>query len=93
MLFIPFIENAFKHGKKSGKGTIIIRIESYDSELYFLCINQKRELSETEEEIDSGIGIDNIKRRLELIFPQKHKLVISENEQEFRVNMMIKLAT
>jgi two-component system, LytTR family, sensor kinase len=91
MLFIPFIENAFKHGKKSGDGKIKIALILERDEIRFTCLNQKRELNKTEQKEPKGIGIQNIKRRLELLYPAMHKLAIEEDEKYFSAKLMIKL--
>ncbi|MDX9705685.1 MAG: histidine kinase [Weeksellaceae bacterium] len=89
MLFIPFIENVFKHGKKSEDEKIEIRIEVNEHEINFFCKNTKRVLNETEKISNAGIGIANIKRRLEILFPANNKLDIFENEKHYIVNLKI----
>jgi sensor histidine kinase YesM len=92
MLFIPFIENAFKHGKKSGNDKILIQLDYQNQELKFLCFNKKRELNETEKTGNHGIGMENIRRRLELIYAEKHTLLINETDAEFQVDLKIYLS-
>ncbi len=89
MLFIPFIENVFKHGKKTEEEKIEIRIDVKAPKINFYCKNAKRVLSETEKIGFQGIGISNIKRRLEILFPESYKLEISENEKHYIVNLII----
>jgi two-component system, LytTR family, sensor kinase len=91
MLFIPFIENAFKHGKKSGNEKISISLEWNEPILEFTCTNRKRELSETEKTGPRGIGIENIRRRLELLYPGMHQLSIEETQTEYMVKLTIYL--
>lgn len=91
MAFIPFVENAFKHGKKNIPDGIIIRIEVEGGFLHFYCRNQIRALTETEERQGERIGLANIRRRLELLYPDNHELVIENDEKEFVVNLKIKL--
>jgi hypothetical protein len=91
MLLIPFIENAFKHGVNSEqKSRIKIEIAINKSELQFSVVNNKvnvqRDISER-----SGLGIENTKHRLELIYPSKHLLVINDTEKEFFVSLYINL--
>ncbi|MBN2663783.1 MAG: histidine kinase [Bacteroidales bacterium] len=91
MLFIPFVENAFKHGSKSKEKKITINLSANSREIEFEISNFKRELNETEKNRPKGIGIVNIKRRLELLFPEKYDLKIIENKETFNVSLFIKL--
>lgn len=91
MLFIPFIENAFKHGRKMGSAEISISLLFVEGALIFKCKNQKRVLNETEESEKKGIGIENIKRRLALLFPGKSTLEIQDLPDIFNVELKIKM--
>jgi LytS/YehU family sensor histidine kinase len=91
MLFIPFIENAFKHGKKMGSAEISISLLFVEGALIFKCKNQKRVLNETEESGKKGIGIENIQRRLALLFPGKSTLEIQDLPDIFNVELKIKM--
>jgi sensor histidine kinase YesM len=89
LLFIPFIENAFKHGKKNPEKPISIYIEFNNGTLYFTCKNGIRKLNETESNRSSGFGIANIKRRLELLFPEKYELNIHVDDSIYSVELKI----
>ncbi len=92
LIFIAFIENAFKHGKKNQKDSILMRIIAGEDDLHFYCSNLVRKLSRTEEEsFGSRIGLDNIKRRLQLLYPDRHTLTIEHNDIRFDVHLEIKL--
>ena len=91
LLFIPFIENAFKHGKKSPTIPISIFIEFKKGVLYFTCRNGVRQLNETENNQSSGFGIANIKRRLALLFPEKYELNIKNDDVQHSVELKISL--
>jgi LytS/YehU family sensor histidine kinase len=91
MLLIPFIENAFKHGVNSEqKSYIKIALIITKTELQLSVVNNKvnvqKDISER-----SGLGITNTWRRLNLIYPLKHLLVINETEREFSVSLHINL--
>jgi signal transduction histidine kinase len=91
MLLIPFIENAFKHGVNSEqKSHIKIEIIMNKTEFQLSVVNNKvnvqRDISEK-----SGLGIENTKHRLNLIYPSKHLLVINDAEKEFFVSLHINL--
>lgn len=91
MLLIPFIENAFKHGvNPEQKSQIRIDITMNKSEIQLNVVNNKvnvqKEIAER-----SGLGIENTKHRLNLIYPSNHLLVINETEKEFSVSLYINL--
>lgn len=91
LLFITFIENAFKHGKTSITNGIIIRLDVKQNTIYFNCTNHIRNKNNTEEQAEGGIGIENTKRRLELLFPRRHQLMIENDGQIFHVQLIIQL--
>ena len=93
LIFIAFVENAFKHGKKNLKEAIVIRIVVKKEELHFYCSNLIRTLSKTEEHVSSSkIGLKNITRRLQLLYPDRHTLTIENDATRFDVHLEIKLA-
>jgi two-component system LytT family sensor kinase len=93
MLFIPFVENAFKHGVAIGqRGAIQIAIVVSGQKLIFTCSNMDYcSIKRMEMEI-SGIGLENVKRRLELVYPGKHRLKINKQDGKFMVNLEIDLS-
>jgi len=79
MLLLPFVENAFKHGISAiEKSTIVIDVQVAQDILYLKVSNtlHKRTVSAIEE--GNGIGLQNTKRRLNLLYPNKHKLAIEK---------------
>lgn len=92
MLLIPFVENAFKHGVNSEQNSNIrINIKANESELHFLIANNKVNIQSDLRENSSGLGIENTKHRLALIYPSKHLLTIKETENDFIVSLHINL--
>lgn len=90
MLFIPFVENAFKHGVRIGHTSEIdIAISVTGKQLLFSCENVAYEVKKMEEK--SGIGLENVKRRLELLYPGKHSLEIQNIDDKFLVGLKIDL--
>jgi len=87
MLLVPFVENAFKHGDFSGKG-FTMKISDDHQTLTFHLQNFKKQRSK---DSLSGIGIGNVKKRLEILYPKKHVLNIVETETEFSVDLKIDL--
>jgi len=92
MLLIPFVENAFKHGVAIGQTSdIYIAILLSDNSLIFTCTNPKYAAVKKMEDEKSGIGLENVKRRLDLLYPDKHNLQISDNEGKYIVKLEIDL--
>ena len=90
MMFIPFIENAFKHGVSIGASSQIdISISLTDKQLIFNCENTNYSFIKKMEMEISGIGLENVKRRLQLVYPGKHGLIINEADGKFMVNLKI----
>ncbi|MCX6266737.1 MAG: sensor histidine kinase [Bacteroidetes bacterium] len=88
MILVPFIENAFKYGISSHENTVIgIDLKIEHETLSFTVSNQifpGREKTET-----FGIGIQNTRQRLNLIYPDRHKLILTNNGALFIVNLEI----
>jgi ligand-binding sensor domain-containing protein/sensor histidine kinase YesM len=90
MLLIAFVENAFKHGVKRGVNPgIIINLDVSDNKITFEVINYCRRNGELNKDLTGGIGLANIKRRLELLHPNKFKLDILNNEDLYHVKLHI----
>lgn len=89
MLMLPLIENAFKHGTNSTIGASHIDAALYCDEntLIFKCINTFKEQSVKD---FGGIGIENIRKRLQLLYPSKHSLKINKDVKTFSVTLEIK---
>ena len=91
MLLVPFIENAFKHGVNSEqKSHIKIEITINNTEFQLRVANNKVTVQQDISE-RSGLGIENTKHRLNLIYPSQHLLVINDGEKEFSVSLYINL--
>ncbi|MBT1705757.1 histidine kinase [Fulvivirgaceae bacterium PWU20] len=95
MLLIPFIENAFKHGiSMREESQVRISLELQQNTLYFDVFNTKHVRSENDPEKNSnGIGLMNVKQRLQLVYPNKHELVIRETAHDYFVHLVITLAS
>jgi len=93
LLFIPFIENSFKHGISYRTNSYIdISMRTEGQSLVFRCDNSvARPVEENNKEF-SGIGLDNVRKRLNLLFPGRHELTIKDTGKEFQVYLEIKTA-
>lgn len=91
MIMIPFVENAFKHSVDSSiENGIEIRIRIENHTLIFEC-NNKFDKSETDKDRVHGIGLDTVKKRLDLIYRNNHKLSINSDDSVFKVNLELEL--
>lgn len=89
MVFIPFIENAFKHtNNKKLENAITIHIFIEADEIRLECIN-KFDPTRTVKEKDNGLGNELIQKRLQLIYPDKHKLSLDKQSNLYKVNLSI----
>jgi two-component system LytT family sensor kinase len=88
LIFIPFVENSFKHSDINKKGRINIQISLNRNELKFICENT---FAETVKNVDNvgGIGLMNIKKRLEMIYPQRHVLELTKKDNIFKTTLKI----
>jgi len=90
LLFVPFIENAFKHGVSYREHSFIhigMRIDR--EQIIFISENSIGKVSQAEDLQHSGIGLENVQKRLSLLFPGKHDLKIENKETAFRVELSI----
>ena len=93
MLLIPFVENAFKHGISFREPSHIkVTLEMKDKTLYFDVYNSKHVRAESDPEKEkSGIGLNNVRQRLRLLYPNRHELIIRETGKDFFVHLTIQL--
>lgn len=91
MLMIPFIENAFKYSRieEDSDAYVKIVVSQDPKNLHFSIINSVP--SDNKPLSGSGMGINNVQHRLEIIYPQKHKLQIVDNKTDFEVNLELKV--
>ncbi len=87
---LPLIENAFKHGVDNANNSFInIMIEIDEGYMNLIILN--RIVSKMQSSISSGIGIKNIVRRLDLLYPNAYLFESSSENEIFKVNLKIKL--
>lgn len=95
MLLLPFLENSFKHGISSQKESeILIKLEVMGKTLFFETKNEIFPLHpESPEAQENGIGLVNTRRRLDLLYPNKHRLKFGKKDSinEYYVNLTISL--
>jgi sensor histidine kinase YesM len=93
LLFLPLVENSFKHGIKGDPagGYVKIMVEIGENILEISIENNKGMVDEIEDLENSGIGLANVKRRMELLYPEKSLLEINETESYFKVKLKLEL--
>ncbi|MEM8847200.1 MAG: histidine kinase [Bacteroidota bacterium] len=92
-VLMPFVENAFKHVShhKSSKNWIDIKLDITEKELFFYVSNSRNLLQLAREEDTSGIGLNNVRRRLELLYPNAHTLDIVKDNLKYTIQLGLQL--
>ncbi len=94
LLFIPFIENAFKHGVSVRKNAFIsIGLLLEGDCIRFTAANSINQVKNGSPEADSGIGLENVRKRLALLYPGRHELNISDDGTVYNVELKINTAS
>ncbi len=93
LIILPFVENAFKHGVSNfpGIATVRIKISLTENNLIFNIRNTKNPNIEKEKNYSKGIGLSNVKKRLDLMYPEKYILAINDKTETFSVNLTLQL--
>jgi len=93
LLLLPLVENSFKHGANEmlEKAWICISISVTGDQMKFKIINGKPCNQPPGMKFSSGIGLQNLRKRLALIYPDKHNLRITDGEENFTANLTIKI--
>jgi len=93
LLLIPFLENAFKHGtsEQLEQAWMHIDLSVHHTTLKFKVINS-REVTEHDETYVGGIGLQNVKKRLQLLYADRHNLRITAQDETFMIILMLELS-
>jgi len=95
LLFIAFIENSFKHGINANieEGFVHIFLDIQDTDIQFSVVNSKQsQIPSISRKVKSGgIGLVNVKRRLEILYPNKYKLEIKESPKTYEIKLLMNL--
>jgi two-component system, LytTR family, sensor kinase len=93
LLFLPFVENAFKHGITYRSPSFVnVQLKVDTGKIIFECSNSIANRGEDLIKNDSGIGLENVKKRLSLLFPGHHNLKVFETDSIFHVILQIDIA-
>ena len=92
MLLIPFVENAIKHGAQSTnkQSTIDISVSIKNTTLHFCVVNSKPPMVSASKR--KGMGLENVRRRLKLLYPNSHGLKIDDKEKVYHLDLSIDLS-
>jgi LytS/YehU family sensor histidine kinase len=90
LLFIPFLENAFKHvSHERPENEIRIRIDKHDNHIKLSIFNTKE--NKTIANHHTGIGLKNVQRRLDLLYKDRHGLVIDNRANSYEVTLSLRI--
>ena len=94
MLFLTFVENSFKHGAANAveNGWVDIQLDSGETDITFSIANSKS-LSPNSHGINDsqgGIGLQNLQKRLDILYPLKYMLELLDSEDSYKVNLILK---
>lgn len=90
MLLLTLIENSFKHGSSCVESSYVYISMKVENGIFIMDVRNSRPRKNTET-ISTGIGLNNVRQRLELMYPDRHKLEISEAGNDFRVHLELKI--
>lgn len=91
LLFFPLVENAFKHGLKGDEKEDYVSIElTINSGITFSIKNNLGQIDDMEKGKYGGIGLENVRRRLELIYPERHVFEVNKSEKDFQAKLILK---
>jgi LytS/YehU family sensor histidine kinase len=92
LLLIPFVENAFKHISHKPNETNFVKLDMARNNGYFeFIVENSCEKGIYTTEQHGGIGMNNVKRRLELLYPGTHQLTIDDDSDRFKINLKLKI--
>jgi LytS/YehU family sensor histidine kinase len=92
LLLLPFAENCFKHGGVGANGffKITIHLQIKNKQLFFQIENSKKAKKRIDN-VSGGVGLNNIKQRLQLLYPNKHELKIDDEKYFYKVRLTLNL--
>ena len=92
MMFITFVENAFKHGVSYQQESFVsISLTAQEGTLLFTCSNSKPRSTSPSASQEGGVGLQNVQRRLQLIYGERYRLDIDDGEDTYNIRLEIPL--
>lgn len=90
LLLIPFVENAFKHISHHKEQNNFVKLGmSRENGMFRFVVENSKNAQEKTTEQRGGIGLNNVKRRLELLYPGRHQLQIDNNDKRFKIELVL----
>ncbi len=91
MLFLPLVENSFKHGIKGTieNGYVVINLQAGNTKIEFFIENNIGSAEKIEKDSRAGIGLKNIAERLQLLYPDRHHFEINDGQDKFTVRLIL----
>lgn len=95
LLFVPFLENSFKHGLNThiqGGGFVRLKLSVSGDDLEFFIENSKAErIPRQDHPRSGGIGLTNVRQRLQLLYPENHTLIVQDEPHRYAVTLYLKM--
>jgi LytS/YehU family sensor histidine kinase len=91
MLLIPFVENAFKHGLGVDEPFIQINLSVNNGTLMLTVKNNFNTDADESKDSNSGIGLENVRSRLTLLYPGQHELLLKQEKNLFHIHLTLQL--
>ena len=93
LLFVPFLENSFKHGLNhhlGQEGFVRARLDVQPGEIHFFIENSKSDsIAKQHHRKSGGIGLVNVRQRLKLLYPDRHELTIQDEPTRYAVDLKV----
>ena len=91
MLLLPLLENSYKHGIIAGKTKTPIHLELYQSknQFKFTIINANLNTKNNLDDKHSGVGLENLRNNLNLVYPNQHQFIVEETNEIFKVALIL----
>lgn len=89
LIWLPILENVFKHTRKIASPDIHFRFQLQQDSLHLYCSNTF--IPDTEEKTTGGIGLETLRKRLALLYPDQHRIAITTDEKTFIIELWIQL--
>lgn len=92
LLFISFVENAFKHVARSDseQGCVEVAFAQSGNIIDFTVYNSKSRIKPIKKEHE-GLGLPNIRKRLDILFPARHELIIADSDESYTVHLKLRV--
>jgi sensor histidine kinase YesM len=92
LILLPFVENAFKHISHYPDKANYVKVElSMEKNQFLFSVTNSKEAQPTTEQ-PGGIGLNNVRRRLELLYPRRHELTIDNTDHTFTIQLKLQLS-